>query len=233
LLSIEHVSKTFNGRAVIQNLSLKIEKGKISVLVGPSGCGKSTILNLIAGIEEKDTGTIRWTEDIPDKIGYVFQEDRLLPWFTVLQNIKAVNPSGSDERAKYFLKTVGLEGFENFFPSELSGGMRQRCAIARALFYGSDFLLMDEPFTSLDYVIRQKMIADTAKICREEGITILFVTHDLEEAMKIAHRIFVLKKNPCCLEESFEIGECNCLSQDKHCEVKHKILKMIEEGCDL
>ncbi|MCR5288976.1 MAG: ATP-binding cassette domain-containing protein [Treponema sp.] len=227
MVTIQNVTKKYNNRTVLKDFSLSIERGKISVLIGPSGCGKSTLLNIIAGLEEIDTGTLCWTHTPPDKIGYVFQEDRLLPWFTVGQNIKAVDSFGNDERVLHYLKAVGLEGFENYYPSELSGGMRQRCAIARALYYGSDFLLMDEPFSSLDYIIRQKLISDTLEISKTEGTTILFVTHDLEEAMKIADTIFVLSKDPCSVMAHFSIASCTS-SEQSHCALKHTILEMIE-----
>ena len=196
MLSVNNLKKIYNGKTVIDRLSFFVNGGDIAVIVGPSGCGKSTLLNIVAGLDTHFEGSL---QSGGKKIGYVFQEDRILPWLTVAQNIKSVNPEGDDKEVQRFIDMAGLTGCERYYPDELSGGMKQRCSIARALYYGSELLLMDEPFKSLDYGIRHKMIADLVVIHQKEKNTILFVTHDIEEALSVADVIFVCKKIRCAL----------------------------------
>ncbi|QTQ14274.1 ATP-binding cassette domain-containing protein [Treponema parvum] len=224
MVSVANIKKTYNSKIVIEDLSLSVKAGDLAVIVGPSGCGKSTLLNIIAGLDQNYEGKLQTSGK---KIGYVFQEDRVLPWLTVFQNIKSVNPSGEDDVVQHFIDAAGLTGFEKYYPDELSGGMRQRCSIARALYYGSDILLMDEPFKSLDYVIRQKMISDLLKIHEEEKNTILFVTHDIEEALTVADTVFVLKKDPCRLADTINMKTGSSWSAEKKQQLKEKILKLI------
>ncbi|QTQ11548.1 ATP-binding cassette domain-containing protein [Treponema parvum] len=224
MVSVVNIKKTYNSKTVIEDLSLSVNAGDLAVIVGPSGCGKSTLLNIIAGLDQNYEGNLQTSGQ---KIGYVFQEDRILPWLTVFQNIKSVNPSGEDALVQHFIDAAGLTGFEKYYPDELSGGMRQRCSIARALYYGSDILLMDEPFKSLDYVIRQKMISDLLKIHKEEKNTILFVTHDIEEALAVADTVFVLRKDPCRLADTINMKTKSPWSAEKKQQLKEKILKLI------
>jgi NitT/TauT family transport system ATP-binding protein len=162
------------------------------------------MLNIISGLEKEYIG---YVEKTSGKIGYVFQEDRILPWLTVAENIKIVNQKGSDKEVQYYIDLVGLNGYEKFYPDELSGGMKQRCAIARALYFGSDFLLMDEPFKSLDYILKQKMLADLLEIHKVQKNSILMVTHDIDEALTVGDKILVLQKNPCKLVREINLKE--------------------------
>ena len=224
MLSVNNLKKIYNGKTVIDRLSFSVRGGDIALIVGPSGCGKSTLLNIVAGLDTHFEGSLQTGGK---KIGYVFQEDRILPWLTVAQNIKSVNPQGDDKEVQRFIDMAGLTGCERYYPDELSGGMKQRCSIARALYYGSELLLMDEPFKSLDYGIRHKMIADLLAIHQKENNTILFVTHDIEEALSVADVIFVCKKSPMRLADTIDLHGKSELRSAKRQELKDGILRIL------
>ena len=212
-ITVRNLTKTFSKPGtetqfiVLDDISLSVEEGKFVSLVGPSGCGKSTLLNVIAGIEPYDSGSVqvsprRGTPMHEPRIGYVFQSPRLLNWLTVAGNIEfaleAQNvPSRQwPERVTRQLEMVGLSGQERNYPLKLSGGMQQRVAIARALAIEPDILLMDEPFSHLDAITARKMRFDLMEILAKAKPTILFVTHDLSEAVFLSDRIYMMKTNP-------------------------------------
>lgn len=204
MLEIKNLSKSFQELMVIDNLSLTVHEKEIVAIIGPSGCGKSTMLNIISGLLKDYQGMVK--NDI-EKIGYVFQEDRTLPWLSVYDNIRIVKPEEDRETIEKLIKKVGLSGFENYYPPCLSGGMRQRCAIARALYYGSQLLLMDEPFKSLDYGLRKEMLQLLGDIWRTEENAIIFVTHDIDEAIAIGERILVLSNRPTRVIKELSINQ--------------------------
>jgi NitT/TauT family transport system ATP-binding protein len=192
---------------VLDDISLGVEEGKFVSIVGPSGCGKSTLLNIIAGIEPYDGGSVevsprRGTPTHEPRIGYVFQSPRLLNWLTVAGNIEFALEAQNvprerwQERVTRQLEMVGLGGQERNYPLRLSGGMQQRVAIARALAIEPDILLMDEPFSHLDAITARKMRFDLMQILAKAKPTILFVTHDLAEAVFLSDRIYMMKINP-------------------------------------
>lgn len=191
MLELTNVCKYFESLTVLKDFSLKIEDNEIAAITGPSGCGKTTLLNIISGIIPADSGSIKNSHS---KTGYVFQEDRLLPWLSVWDNIKLVNTKQKPDQIQFLIDLVGLKGFEKALPSQLSGGMKQRCSIARALNYGATLLLLDEPFTGLDAPLRNKLVADLKQINKQRNTTILLVTHHLEEAELLDARIIELKK---------------------------------------
>ena len=193
LLKIENLTKKFDDLSVIENLNLDINKNEIVAIIGPSGCGKSTLLNIISGIVKKYEGKMHTSKPT---IGYVFQEDRLLPWMNVFENVKVVNDNSKDEDILKIIKEVGLNNFEKSYPDTLSGGMRQRCAIARGFNYDCDLLLMDEPFKSLDYNLRIEMLNTLIKLWSKSEKSILFITHEIDEALTVANKIIVLEKRP-------------------------------------
>ncbi len=194
---LQGVSKTYaaEGRAVevLRELSLTVPAKEITVLLGRSGCGKTTLLRMISGLDNEYTGTITVPEK--GKTAFVFQEPRLMPWLTVRQNIafglkkQDIDPLQIDA----LISLTGLEGFADAYPSELSGGMSQRCALARALALQPSFILMDEPFAALDHFTREKMQQALLDIHRESRCGVLFVTHSIDEALAIGHRIVVLE----------------------------------------
>ncbi|AHG65624.1 ABC transporter ATP-binding protein [Advenella mimigardefordensis] len=196
LRDIRHGYVLPNGtrREVLQGIDLKLDKGGFYVLLGRSGCGKSTLLRLMAGLEIPDAGQF---EHAGESVGVVFQEPRLMPWLTVAQNAGFLLGSKLagheiDLRVSRALKMVGLHDVRDAWPNQLSGGMAQRVAIARALVVQPALLLMDEPFGALDAFTRKQMQDDLVRIWRELGHTIVFVTHDLEEAVRLGQTILVI-----------------------------------------
>jgi NitT/TauT family transport system ATP-binding protein len=190
--------------AVLENIDLEVFRGEFVCIVGPSGCGKSTLLNIIAGFFKPTSGEVlingtQVSGPDPQRI-FVFQENGVFPWLTVEQNIGfGLDRLSAQEKApiiQRYVDMVGLNKFEKLYPRELSGGMRQRVEIARALAANPDIIYMDEPFGALDFLTRLKMRADLTRIWQEERKTILFVTHDIEESVQLADRVIVLSPRP-------------------------------------
>ncbi len=180
----------------IENISFELSGQVFVSLVGPSGCGKSTLLNIVSGVETPTSGTVTVTQDgKPAWLGYVFQDPRLLPWRTVLQNMMYVSDLEEEEavaNARRFLEMVGLNHTEDMFPGQLSGGMQQRVGIARAFSVGPDLLLMDEPFSHLDAITARSLREQLQELWTETQKTILFVTHDVMEAVQLSTRVITL-----------------------------------------
>ncbi len=212
-ITIENLTKRFPAPGteekfvVLHNISLTVDEGKFVSMVGPSGCGKSTLLNIIAGIESYDGGSVTIHPKTgramsEPRIGYVFQSPRLLNWLTVQDNIHFVLEAQKVPRSRWrdqvatHLKMVGLAGQERNYPLRLSGGMQQRVAIARALAIEPDILLMDEPFSHLDAITARKMRLDLMEILERARPTILFVTHDLSEAVILSDYIYMMSTKP-------------------------------------
>ncbi|MGM0432675.1 MAG: ABC transporter ATP-binding protein [Spirochaetota bacterium] len=210
MIELNGVSKQYQTAAgeleVFDSLSFEIAEGGIIALLGPSGCGKTTLLHLLSGMEQATSGTITGVP-ISKKTGraslsYLFQEPRLLPWLTVFENIELVlknhlpEPEKRYDRTQEFIELVGLSPFERFKPAELSGGMRQRVAVARAFAYPSQMILMDEPFQSLDMDLRFQLIDAYSMLWKREPRTTVLVTHDIQEALLLADRVLVLSPRP-------------------------------------
>ena len=218
ILSIDNVSLVYNSESAetlaLSGLSLEVAEGEFLAIVGPSGCGKSSILSLIAGLILPSDGSVRLRGKIVtgpnSSIGYMFQRDHLFEWRTVWQNVllglqvRRMVPQGMD-RAIQLLKTYGLYDFRNQYPSELSGGMRQRAALIRTLAVDPELLLLDEPFSALDYQTRLALGDEISAIIRKEKKTALFVTHDIAEAISIADRVVLLTKRPASVKRILSI----------------------------
>lgn len=195
MITFEHVSKAFDSLEVLSDLSFHIATGEIVGIVGPSGSGKTTILKLITRILVPDAGTVTVA---PGTLGYVFQEPRLLPWRTALDNVAAPlraqgrTTSEARETAGRWLERVELDGFEGYHPAELSGGMAQRVSIARAFAVEPRILLMDEPFSNVDVTLKGALMDILESIIREREPTVVYVTHELTEALRFADRIVEL-----------------------------------------
>jgi len=202
ILEFQDIEKQFGGIDVLQNLSFEVSQEEIVCIVGPSGCGKSTMLNIISGLLQPSFGKVI---NKSQNTSYVFQEDRLLPWKDVCENIQIVNDSSPRKFVMELIEKVGLKGFEGFYPAELSGGMRQRCSIARAFNYEANLLLMDEPFKSLDYNLRIGMIRYLLTLWESTRKTIIFVTHEIDEALLLGDRILLLSNRPTKVEREFRL----------------------------
>lgn len=197
MLTIDRVCKSFGELSVLKDVSLTVGDGEIVALIGPSGCGKTTLLDIISGLSQPDSGTVTGGE----KISYMFQSARLLPWRTVYENIRLVREDVPPEEIHELIKAVGLEGFANYYPDQLSGGMAKRCALARAFHYQGTHLLMDEPFQGLDYGIRMEMIAMLLSVWKKHRQGILFVTHEIDEALTVASKIVLLRARPMTIRD--------------------------------
>jgi NitT/TauT family transport system ATP-binding protein len=220
-VTIENVSKTYEGTAdqddvkALSAVSLDIAPGEFVSVLGPSGCGKSTLLRCVAGLETPSTGTIRVgstpVHEPPDKLGMVFQRDALLDWRSVLANImlpvdfRHGRRSDFLPRAHELLKTFGLTEFANSFPSQLSGGMRQRASICRALIDDPELLLMDEPFGALDALTREQLNVELQSMWLKSRKTVMFVTHSIAEAIFLADRVVVFTPRPGSIAEILKI----------------------------
>jgi NitT/TauT family transport system ATP-binding protein len=192
---------------VLDGISFEVEEGSLTTIVGPSGSGKSTLLNLIAGLEPITSGKIEiQSSDARSDLGYVFQSPRLLPWLSGINNLMFVRPEGVEdgthkECSYHYLDMVGLKGVEHKYPHELSGGMQQRVGIARGLCVEPAVLLMDEPFSHLDEITADQMRTELLRIWEETGRTIIFVTHDMQEAVILGDRLIMLNYNGAIVED--------------------------------
>lgn len=204
MLRIENVGRRFPGGTVaLLDASLSIARGDFVALLGPSGCGKSTLLRLIAGLDRPNEGRLVWEQaPAPGEIGFVFQDATLLPWATAEENVflplrlRGVGWAAARADVQAALARVGLAGFEGARPRQLSGGMRMRVSIARALVTRPRVLLMDEPFAALDEFTRHKLQADLLSLWRELGCTVIFVTHSIYEAAFLARRVVMMTPRP-------------------------------------
>jgi len=205
-VSLRAVTKAFPGYTAVEKVSLDVPTGSFLSVVGPSGCGKSTVLNMAAGLMEATDGEVRIHGDrlsgINRKAAYMFQQDALLPWKTVLGNIllgldfRGADRAQATEKALAWVRRVGLEGFADRYPHELSGGMRKRVAMAQTWIVNPDIVLMDEPFGALDVHTRLRMETEILTLWAETKKTVMFVTHDLEEAISLSDEVAVLSAGP-------------------------------------
>ena len=209
-LSVCNLSKCFAGKAgevhVLDDLSFEINERDFVSIIGPSGCGKTTIFNIIAGLAEPDSGSIEYRgeqiESLRGRVGYMMQKDLLFPWRTVLGNVllgletKGVGRDQAEARARDYLRGFGLAGFENAYPKTLSGGMRQRVALIRTLIMDPDILLLDEPFSALDYQTRLYLEGVLKDAVETYHKTVILVTHDIDEAVALSKRVVVLSGRP-------------------------------------
>jgi NitT/TauT family transport system ATP-binding protein len=217
IIQVRGLGMQFAGKTapivVLENIDLAVSRGEFVCIVGPSGCGKSTLLNIIAGFLKPTTGEVlvhgaQVSGPNPQRI-FVFQENGVFPWLTVEQNIgfglDRLSPNEKTPIIQRYVDMVGLTKFEKLYPRELSGGMRQRVEIARALAANPDIIYMDEPFGALDFLTRLKMRADLTRIWQEERKTILFVTHDIEESVQLADRVIVLSPRPGKIQKDLQV----------------------------
>lgn len=199
MYKIRELNKSYGNLCVLEDLNLDIKDNIITCILGPSGCGKTTLFNIMSGVLKPDSGSIDGFED--KTISYLFQEPRLLKWKTVKENIRFVLEDKMSEEEinstiDRCLDVVGLKEYESYYPNKLSGGMKQRTAIARAFAYPANILLMDEPFKSLDLELRMNLITDFQKLHAIDNKTVIFITHDIHAALMLGDEIVVLSEKP-------------------------------------
>lgn len=235
IIQIRNLTKKYkiDGRAfkALNDINLKIDKGSFTTIVGKSGCGKSTLLRIIAGLEEVAEGKIIGREKI--KSSLVFQEARLMPWLTVEENIlfplkKRREKSESLKKVKEHLDLLGLNDFKDAYPDQISGGMAQRTALGRALVYDSDLILMDEPLGSLDAFNRYKLQQELQNIFSKNNKTVIFVTHDIDEAIFLGDRVLIMESGSITEEFNLEQELDISINKEKQLELKEKILAEIK-----
>ena len=212
LLKTINLSKNYHNNKIetkaIDNVSFDVYKDEILSIVGPSGCGKSTLLSILANLENKSEGEII---NYSNRIGYMLQNDSLFPWLTILDNallgldIRGEKTKENIDKTINLLKKYGLYEFKDLYPDNLSGGMRQRCALIRTLATNPDLLLLDEPYSALDYQTRLALSNDLYQIIRNEKKTAVLITHDLQEAISLSDRVIVLSKRPCKIKKIYKI----------------------------
>ncbi|MDO9044159.1 MAG: ABC transporter ATP-binding protein [Methanobacteriaceae archaeon] len=244
VITLENITKSFiqdkKEHKTLQNINLNVNKGEFLCIVGPSGCGKTTLLRMIAGLDFPTSGHILEGETEisgPSRErGYVFQQYSLFPWRNVLDNVafglevKGLEEEERYQKARKYLKMVGLSQYELSFPKELSGGMKQRVAIARSLVNDPQVLLMDEPFSALDVQTRHKLQEELVRIWREEQKTVIFVTHNVDEAVFLADRVVVLSHGPGKIIRTFNIDleRIRDRSTPEFLNLKKKITSLLE-----
>ena len=213
-LCVENLSISFDKQLILNHIDFQIRQGEFVALLGPSGCGKSTILNILAGLLSKETGIIKVDNQeikgLSDHFAYMPQSDLLLPWKTILDNVTLYGQINHDSKAKENalkeFKTFGLDGYQNSYPDQLSGGMRQRAAFLRTALCKADILLLDEPFGALDVITRNDMQDWLLDLRKQYNRTTLLVTHDIDEALFLVDRILILSHRPASILKEIDLS---------------------------
>lgn len=206
-LEVNEICKSFDEKQILKEISFRVGEGELVTLLGPSGCGKSTIMNILTGLLKADGGEIR----VEGKIGYMQQKDLMLPWKTCMENVilpdlLAGTPKEKAEaRALPYFKAFQIEGYERRFPNEMSGGMRQRASLMRTFLSSGDIFLLDEPFGAVDSITRGNLQQWLIDVTKELGLTILMITHDIEEAILLSDRIYVLSEKPASVKDEIVV----------------------------
>jgi ABC-type nitrate/sulfonate/bicarbonate transport system ATPase subunit len=245
LLFIQDLTKRFNGQPVIDGFDLTVPANGFTVLIGPSGCGKSTLFDLLMGIVPMDRGRLAWQgEDAPDLrslAAYMQQRDLLLPWLSLQKNaalpaeLAGMAPDRLRAMIRELFRILKLEGFESYLPAAVSGGMRQRCALARTLMFARDLVLLDEPLSALDAITRRQLQAYLLLLQTEFNKSILMVTHDVEEALLLADDLLVLTAPPMRICERFKLTapKPRDMAQPAFLEIKAQVLARLEKEAGL
>ncbi|MEG1410640.1 MAG: ABC transporter ATP-binding protein [Terrisporobacter sp.] len=206
VISIKNLNKRYNNKVIFQNFHIDFYKNQVNCIIGKSGCGKSTLLNIISGMIDSDDEDFNTIEK--EGLSYIFQDDRLIDWLTVKENISLVvnkiyNKTEVEDLCNKYLDLVGIKEYKNYYPQMLSGGLRQRVNIARSLIYPSKVIIMDEPFKSIDVINKEIIMNNLKEILHKENRTVLFVTHDIEEALILSDKIYVLGNSPVEIKKVF------------------------------
>ncbi len=241
-LHIENIYKSFGDILVVDNVSLDLRENEFVSILGPSGSGKSTIFNIIAGLIKPDKGNVFIEdEDFTGKSGrvsYMYQKDLLLPWKKIIDNValpfvvKGTNKKKARETVKEYFKIFGLDGFEDKYPFQLSGGMRQRAALMRTYMFSKDIILLDEPFGGLDAITKRKMQYWLLDVLRSLNASILFITHDIDEAIFLSDRIYILSDRPAKVSAEIKVDlpkprNNEIVTTSRFNEIKKDIMNML------
>lgn len=230
-LNLKAISKHFDGEFALKDINIYVEKGEIVSLIGPSGCGKSTIFNIIADLVKQDSGIC----DVCGEISYMYQKNLLLSYKTIIDNVclpltvKGVKKKEAHKEVSGYFEIFGLEGYENRYPDELSGGMKQRANFMRTFVHSNDIMLLDEPFGALDSITKMSLIEWFLEIRKKLKPTVMLITHDIDEAIAMSDRIYVLSNKPTVVLEEIDLS-----SYDKSRDildlstVKKEVMKIIE-----
>ncbi|WP_019138609.1 ABC transporter ATP-binding protein [Peptoniphilus timonensis] len=242
ILRVENINKSFNGKEVLKDINIKLNKGELVSLVGVSGSGKTTLFNIIAGLLKADSGKVYLKgEDVTSsagRISYMLQKDMLLPYMTIIDNVslplvlRGEKKKVAREKVRGLFKDFGLNGYEEKYPAQLSGGMAQRAALLRTYVFSKEVALLDEPFSALDAITKASIHKWYKNIISEMGISTIFISHDIEEAIKISDRIYILGKNPGTIVDEIEVQENfdeNFFEDKKFIEYKKHIIKILDE----
>ena len=222
MLDIYIQNKTYNKNLVLEDIELEIKDSEFISVLGPSGCGKSTFLNILANLDDDFKGHI----EMPfENISFMFQDDRLLPWLSIKENLLLVSKKKDLNEIKRVLKLIGLENILDEFPKSLSGGMKRRIALARAFINKPQLILLDEPFTSLDFPTSQELKYEFIKLCKEFKPLVILVTHDLSEAILFSNRVFFLSKKPSTVILEFNNTNNQSFEMKQIDKIKNEILE--------
>jgi len=220
---IEQINKAYDQHVILDDFSLEINTNEITVLLGKSGCGKTTLLRVLSQLEKIDNGKIHYPKNYSDS--FAFQEHRLMPWLSVEKNIAF--GLKKDVEISHLLRMIGLEDYKDHYPSQLSGGMKQRVALARALAMNPDLIYMDEPFAALDYFTRLSLQEELLNLYKENQTGMLFVTHNVDEAIKLAHKIIIMSEGQIIKE--YILGDVfnRDVYDENNVKIKKEILEII------
>ena len=227
-ISINNVSKSYDGIKILDNISIDVYEGEFVSILGPSGCGKSTLFNLICNLTQVDNGEI----NVNGKISYMYQKDLLLPYKTIIDNVSLpliLNKQSKKESRKIvspYLEKFGLGGYENKYPNELSGGMKQRANFLRTYINSNDIMLLDEPFGALDSITRLSMQKWLLEVKSKVNSTIFLITHDIDEAIMLSNRIYLISQKPASIKKEFIINKNNN-NLDEVIKLKNEILSLL------
>lgn len=243
-LEVTQIKKTYPKLPTLASISLKLEKNQFVSVLGPSGCGKSTLFSIVAGLVQPDAGSVYMNGiEITGRTGqvsYMHQKDLLLPWKKVLDNaalplfLKGVKIGEAREKAASYFPLFGLEGFEEYYPNQLSGGMRQRVALLRTFLFSRDILLLDEPFGGLDAMTRQAMQNWLMEVVQALNVSILLITHDVDEAILMSDRIYVFSDRPAVVKGTIDVTiprprKSNLFASPAYIETKEHVLACLEK----
>lgn len=230
-LCLEHICKSYGENRILDDINIILREGELVSLVGPSGCGKSTIFNIITNLTTYDSGNLK----IDGEISYMYQKDLLLPYKTIMDNvalplqIKGISKTESRNKVAPYFKTFDLEGYEKSYPHELSGGMRQRANFMRTFMCSNDIMLLDEPFGALDSITKRSLQEWFLHIRKKVNSTILLITHDIEEAIMLSDRIYVLSNKPAHIKKEFNVfQDIDKYNIEERAVLKEKIINLLK-----